>query len=163
MRVRPTQLWSRRTAAAVLAVAATTGVSACSSSQSADSMSTPSASVTASPSVSATARGQHLEASDFADAIKTPGTIVIDVRTPAEYASGHLPEARNIDLGNPGFAKQIDALDKKSTYAVYCHSGKRSGVALEQMAIAGFTHVYDLSGGITAWKEMGGAVVTPGS
>lgn len=161
MRMRPTQLWSRKTAAAVLAVATTTGVSACSSSEPADSMITPTASAKAS--ASAPAKGQHLEARDFANAMKTPGTIVIDVRTPAEYAGGHLPGARNLDLGSPSFAKQIDALDKQATYAVYCHSGKRSGVALEQLAAAGFTHAYDLRGGITAWKEMGGAMATAGS
>jgi phage shock protein E len=61
-----------------------------------------------------------------------------------------------------GFAAWIAALDKNTTYAVYCHSGNRSGTALEQMTAAGFTHVYDLAGGIGAWQNMGGPMATGG-
>ena len=143
MQMHPTRSWSRRIAAAALAVAAITGMSACSSDTPASS-----------PASSAT--GQHMAASDFSTAMKAPGTIVLDVRTPAEYASGHLPAAQNIDIEAPDFATRIAALDKAATYAVYCHSGNRSGTALEQMSAAGFTHVYDLAGGIGAWQEMGG-------
>ncbi|HEY5247692.1 MAG TPA: rhodanese-like domain-containing protein, partial [Dermatophilaceae bacterium] len=53
-------------------------------------------------------------------------------------------------------------LDKNATYAVYCHSGNRSGAALEQMAAAGFTHLFDLAGGLTAWQAMGGHMVAGG-
>jgi phage shock protein E len=56
----------------------------------------------------------------------------------------------------PALANQIAALDKNATYAVYCRSGNRSGTALEQMTAAGFTHVYDLAGGIGTWQSMGG-------
>ena len=84
---------------------------------------------------------------------------MIDVRTPAEYASGHLPKAQNIDLKGADFATRIAALDKNATYAVYCHSGKRSATTMEQMTGAGFTHVFDLAGGITDWKSAGRPVV----
>jgi rhodanese-related sulfurtransferase len=97
-----------------------------------------------------------MNANDFSAAMKKPGTIVLDVRTPAEFASGHLPQAKNIDIEAADFATRIAALDKKARYAVYCHSGNRSGVALEQMAAAGFSNVYDLAGGIGAWQSMGG-------
>ena len=103
-----------------------------------------------------------MAASDFSTAMKTPGTIVLDVRTPAEYASGHLPQAQNIDIEGSDFATRIAALDKNATYAVYCHSGNRSGAALEQMAAADFTHVYDLAGGIGAWQSMGGPMTMGG-
>jgi len=123
-------------------MAAVTGISACSSS---------------SPSSSSSpAAGAHLTASDFSTAMKAPGTVVLDVRTPAEFASGHLPQAKNIDIEGSDFAAKIAALDKSTTYAVYCRSGNRSGVAMEQMAAAQFTHVYDLAGGIGAWQTMGG-------
>ena len=98
----------------------------------------------------------------FSTAVSAPGTVLLDVRTPAEYAAGHLPGARNLDIEGPGFAAQIASLDKNATYAVYCHSGNRSGAALEQMAAAGFTHVYDLAGGIAAWQAMGGQMVVGG-
>jgi phage shock protein E len=101
--------------------------------------------------------------SDFATALKAPGTIVLDVRTPAEYASGRLSSARNLDIEGSGFAAGIAALDKNGTYAVYCHSGSRSGTALEQMSAAGFTHVYDLAGGLGAWQNMGGPMAMGGS
>ena len=156
MRMHPTRI-SGRIAAAALAIAAmatATGVSGCSSSA-------PAASTTAPATALAT--GQHLAASDFSTAMKAPGTIVLDVRAPAEYAGGHLPAAQNIDIEGSDFATRIAALDKTATYAVYCHSGNRSGTALEQMSAAGFTHVYDLAGGIGAWQDMGGPMATRGS
>jgi rhodanese-related sulfurtransferase len=151
--MNPTRSWPRQLAAAVMAIsamAAFTGVSACSSAAPTSSSASP-------------ATGQHVAASDFSTAMKSPGTIVLDVRTPAEYASGHLPTAKNIDIEGSGFAAGIAALDKNGTYAVYCRSGNRSGTALTEMAAAGFAHVYDLEGGIGAWQNMGGPLVTGGS
>jgi phage shock protein E len=142
MRMHLTRPWSRRIAAAALAFAIT-ALSACSSSA-------PASSSTSPPT------GQHVAASDFSTAMNQPGTIVIDVRTPAEYASGHLPRAQNIDIEGSDFATRIAALDKNATYAVYCHSGNRSNAALQQMAAADFTHIYGLAGGIGAWQNMGG-------
>ena len=150
MRMRPTRLWPRLIAAAALAVAAITGVSACTSSAPASSSSSP-------------ATGQHVAASDFSTAMKTPGTVVLDVRTPAEYASGHHPAARRINIEGSDFANRIAGLDKNATYAVYRHSGNRSRVALEQMTAAGFTHVYDLAGRIGTRQNMGGPMATGGS
>lgn len=149
MRTHLISTWSRQIAAAALAVAAVTGMSACSPSE-----------PTASSASQAT--GRHLAASDFSAALSKPGTIVLDVRTPAEFASGHLPQAQNIDIEGPDFATRLAALDKSATYAVYCRSGNRSGTALEQMAAADFTHTYDLADGIVAWQSMGGPMVTNG-
>ena len=150
MRMHLTRSWSRRIAAGSMVVVAITGISACSSGE-----------PVASSASQAT--GQHMTASDFSTALKEPGTIVVDVRTPAEFASGHLPQAKNIDIEAADFATRIAALDKNATYAVYCHSGNRSGAALEQMAGVGFTHLYDLAGGIGAWQSMGGPMVMGGS
>ncbi len=156
MRTHFTRTFSRRIAAAAMAVAAITAVSACSSSTPEGSapMSNSPMSASASP-----AAGQHVAASDFSTALKAPGTIVLDVRTPAEYAEGHLPNAQNIDIEGSDFATRIGALDKSATYAVYCRSGKRSAAALEQMAAADFKHAYDLTGGIGAWQSINGPVV----
>ena len=95
--------------------------------------------------------------------MKAPGTVVLDVRTPAEFATGHLPGAQNIDIEGADFATRIAALDKTATYAVYCHSGNRSAMAPEQMTAADFAHVYDLAGGISAWQSMGGPMSMGGS
>ncbi|MEO8518767.1 MAG: rhodanese-like domain-containing protein [Dermatophilaceae bacterium] len=135
--------WASLITAAALSMAAVTGITACSSSSPA-----------ASSSEAAT--GAHLSATDFSTAMKAPGTVVLDVRTPAEFAAGHLPNAKNIDIEGPDFASGIAALDKKGTYAVYCRSGNRSATAMEQMTAASFTQVYDLAGGIGAWQSMGG-------
>lgn len=104
--------------------------------------------------------GSHLAPQDFQSAMTAANTVVLDVRTPSEFASGHLPNAMNIDVEAGDFAQQIANLDKSKTYAVYCHSGRRSGIALDQMMGAGFGSVYDLQGGIAAWESAGGQVVT---
>jgi phage shock protein E len=88
------------------------------------------------------------------------GTVVVDVRTPSEYAAGHIQGAVNIDVEAPTFDAEIAKLDKSATYAVYCHSGRRSGLATDAMGKAGFTHVYNLSGGISDLASAGGQVVT---
>jgi len=68
---------------------------------------------------------------------------VIDVRTPQEYGVGHLAGARNIDVEAADFASKIASLDKHAAYLVYCHSGRRSALAADQMVAAGFTDIVD--------------------
>lgn len=97
---------------------------------------------------------------DFAALAATDGVVVIDVRTPAEFATGHLAGAQNIDVESSDFAARIADLDTAATYAVYCRSGNRSATARAAMQDAGFTNVSDLSGGITAWSRAGQPVVT---
>lgn len=95
-----------------------------------------------------------------ADVLAKPGVTVIDVRTPAEFASGHLKGAVNIDVEAAGFDDAIGKLPKDGTYLVYCRSGNRSAVATSKMADLGFSTVDNLQGGITQWQSNGGAVVT---
>ena len=83
------------------------------------------------------------------------GAIVIDVRTPEEYSTGHIAGSQNIDIKDPDFMKKLDALDKTKPYAVYCASGVRSGRASDIMWENGFSNIVILSGGIKAWKEKG--------
>ena len=71
---------------------------------------------------------------------------VIDVRTPDEYAAGHLAGAQNIDVEAADFASRISSLDKETPYLLYCRSGRRSAIAAEQMAKAGFTDIVDGGG-----------------
>lgn len=72
--------------------------------------------------------------------------VVIDVRTPAEYAAGHIVGAQNIDVEAGDFAARISTLDKKAQYLVYCRSGRRSAIAADEMAKAGFTDIVDGGG-----------------
>lgn len=104
--------------------------------------------------------GGHLGVAAFAGAVEKSGTVVVDVRTPSEFAAGHLPEAINIDAEGGDFAQRIAGLDKNASYALYCRSGRRSGIALDTMTSAGFTHVVDLSGGVIAWTSEGHQLVT---
>ncbi len=96
--------------------------------------------------------GAHVSASAFALAVEQPGVTVVDVRTPAEFAEGHLPGAVNINVEDPAFPDAIAALDANADYAVYCRSGNRSRVAIDHMTQVGVTRTVGLEGGITAWK-----------
>lgn len=104
--------------------------------------------------------GAHLSPQDFATAASLADTVILDVRTAGEFAAGHLPGAVNADVESPDFTTALAGLDKDATYAVYCHSGRRSGIALQQMKTSGFADAYDLAGGIAAWTAAGGQVVT---
>lgn len=64
--------------------------------------------------------------------------VVIDVRTPAEYAAGHLEGAVNIDVQSPDFEALVEQLDPEGSYYVYCRSGNRSAQAIERMTALGF-------------------------
>jgi rhodanese-related sulfurtransferase len=80
----------------------------------------------------------------------TKNAVLIDVRTPAEFAGGKVKGAVNMDIYSPNFAASIDKLDKSKTYFVYCRSGARSGQACNLMAERGFENLYNLSGGISS-------------
>jgi phage shock protein E len=84
--------------------------------------------------------------------------VVLDVRTPQEYAAGHVPGAVNIDIASPTFGEQIAALPDDQTYVVYCRSGNRSAQAAEQMIDAGLTDVYNVDAGLATLAAAGVAL-----
>jgi len=86
--------------------------------------------------------------------------VVLDVRTPEEFAEGHLEGAVLVDFYDPDFAEQLAALDADVPYLVYCRSGNRSGQALGVMEQLGFTSAVDVDGGIVAWTDAGLPVTT---
>jgi phage shock protein E len=88
---------------------------------------------------------------EFAATVATPGVVTIDVRTPGEYAEGHIPGSLNIDVEGNTFDEQIATLDKGTTYAIYCRSGRRSAIAAEKLADAGFTSLFNLDAGVPDW------------
>lgn len=81
--------------------------------------------------------------------------IVLDVRTPGEYLEGHISIAENIDYKNENFRSELEKLNKKKTYYLYCRSGSRSANSRQIMIELGFKNVYNLDGGINAWKKHG--------
>ena len=80
---------------------------------------------------------------------------VIDVRTPEEYAEGHIDGAQLIDFYSDTFGDDIAALDPDGEFLVYCRSGNRSGQAVGLMRELGFDRVYDLDGGVVAYAQAG--------
>ena len=87
--------------------------------------------------------------------------VVLDVRTPAEFAAGHLVGAINVDFKSPDFQAQVAKLDRGKTYLVYCRTGHRSGLALPILQRLGFSHLLHLEGGISAWQRDGLPVERP--
>jgi phage shock protein E len=88
------------------------------------------------------------------------GTIIIDVRTPAEFATGHLENALNIDVQSPDFQAQVSTLDPEASYFIYCRSGSRSQQAISKMVNLGFTEMRDGGSVQEATDSSGIPVVT---
>ncbi|MGB9375485.1 MAG: rhodanese-like domain-containing protein [Jiangellales bacterium] len=134
MRIRPLL------AAAVFSVAAAVSLVGCSSDD------------------GGTAAVTTVGAEQLIEVAETGEATVIDVRTPEEFAAGHVEGALNINVESPTFADEIEALPKDQTYVVYCRSGNRSAAAAEQMADAGFTDLYDVDAGLATLAEAGVAL-----
>ena len=97
----------------------------------------------------------NLNVSEFSQKITEPGVIIVDVRTPEEFASGHIEGALNIDFNSGNFANEITRLNPSENYAIYCRSGSRSGQAASIMHKAGFHDVSNLNGGVIDWTNNG--------
>lgn len=81
--------------------------------------------------------------------------VILDVRTPVEVEQGYIAGMIHIDYYDDNFQQELEELDKSKSYLVYCKSGGRSNDAAIRMLQMGFSKVYDLEGGITAWLESG--------
>ena len=81
------------------------------------------------------------------------GALILDVRTDAEFASGHIFEARHIVLDK--LADSLDSIKKyrEKTVIVCCESGARSGQAAKTLKAQGFQNVFNLNGGLAAWRQ----------
>jgi len=97
---------------------------------------------------------QPLAAADMAARMADPNVVVIDVRTPEEFATGHVRGAQNLDVTAPDFAARIAPLDPSKTYVLYCRSGNRSARAAAQMQAAGFGALFN-AGGFADLKAAG--------
>lgn len=78
--------------------------------------------------------------------------VILDIRTPEEFAEGHIDGAQNVDFYD-SFEPEITKLDKNRTYLIYCRSGNRSNTANDIFKQLGFKEVYELDGGYNAWQE----------
>lgn len=97
---------------------------------------------------------EKLDVATFQSKLKESSTaVLLDVRTPEEFATGNIAGAINIDFKASDFEQKIAELDKSKTYFVYCLSGIRSGKAADRMSELGFTSLYTLDGGYRALEE----------
>ena len=78
---------------------------------------------------------------------------IVDVRAPGEYASGHLPAAKNMPLAE--LEKQLGGIDPAQATAVVCAGGYRSAAAASILQRHGFTNLYNIIGGTSAWVSAG--------
>ena len=85
----------------------------------------------------------------------TPNAQILDVRTPEEYASEHLQNAKNVNWLSADFVANTSKYDKSKPVFVYCKSGGRSHKAAEKLAELGFTNIIELEGGILKWDAAG--------
>lgn len=134
------------------------GLAGCSSGDSASTAASSAVQGPAAP-ISAPAAPERVDAARFAEVVASPGVTIVDVRTPEEFAAGHIDGAVNYNVEGPDFATQIAGLDPAGTYAVYCRSGNRSQVAVSAMAQAGIPGIYELESGIVGWEAAGQPVV----
>lgn len=94
---------------------------------------------------------ESLSAAEFRERLQADkNAVLIDVRSPGEFAGEKIKGAKNINVSSADFSKKIAALDKSKTYFVYCRSGARSAMACGSMAAVGL-QVVNLSGGIMRW------------
>ncbi len=97
-----------------------------------------------------------VNATDFYAQLSKDSIQLLDVRTPQEFADGHISNALLADWNDQKeFLHRIQYLNKKKPVFVYCLGGGRSAAAQNFLKEQGFLNVINLSGGITAWKAAG--------
>lgn len=96
---------------------------------------------------------QVLDVSKYEKKMTQPDVQIVDVRTPEEFAEGHLENAINIDITADDFDSKIAALDKEKPVMVYCKAGGRSAKASSRLNELGFKNISDLEGGIINWNS----------
>jgi thioredoxin 1 len=95
----------------------------------------------------------NLTVTEFEKISKDTMNQLVDVRTSKEFVSGHIGMAKNMDVNEDEFETQIQGLDKSKPVYVYCLSGGRSKTAAKILLKQGFKEVYNLDGGVLAWRQ----------
>lgn len=111
--------------------------------------------ITASLFAQSGSKTQHLTAVEFKKAVESKNYLLIDVRTPEEFADGHIAGAINISVNDPDFAKIVkDKTSKQKLVAFYCRSGRRSKVAINTIEPLKL-QIVELNEGIISWQQAG--------
>lgn len=111
------------------------------------------------PGAESAKKAQLVEPAEAQKMIAEKKVIVLDVRSPSEFVSGHIGGATNIDINGKDFKEHLEQLDKSQPYLVHCAVGMRSARACTTMSSMGFTNLYDLKGGLNSWKKAGEPLV----
>ena len=105
---------------------------------------------------------QDVDAPKFKELMDKGNCLLLDVRTPGEYSTGHITGSTNINISDPAFESRIKLLDKSKIVLIYCLSGSRSEVAAMYMSKLGFKLVYNLQRGLINWNRAGFSLETSG-
>jgi rhodanese-related sulfurtransferase len=97
----------------------------------------------------------NVSVAEFNNLKEKTSITILDVRTPEETGQGVVKGAQTMNFYEDGFIERASGLDKDQPIYVYCHVGGRSSKACTDLVKAGFTKVYNIDGGIVAWKEAG--------
>ena len=95
-----------------------------------------------------------LSAEDFNKVLETKSVVLLDVRTPDEFAKEHIPGAINVDVNDSDFVSIIQNFVDQKALAIYCQSGKRSKVAALKLSEKGI-EIYNLNSGLIDWEKAG--------
>ena len=98
---------------------------------------------------------KEINATDFEKRRAKGQAPLLDVRSPQEFAKGHVTGAINADIHSPGFAAKAAQFDRKKPILVNCHAGSRGAIAAAELARLGFKSVFNLEGGLEAWEKAG--------
>jgi len=90
---------------------------------------------------------------------KNTNLVILDLRTPEEYAEGHIQNSKNINFYAADFEQQLQSLNKTHTYFIYCRTGRRSSNALSLFKKLGFENIVHLKKGIVDWQSAGYPVI----
>ena len=101
---------------------------------------------TISPAEASDLIAKHKNNADF---------IILDVRTPREFKSGHIEKAILLDYYSKTYTDELKRLDKTKTYLIYCRTGNRTGKTMKMIKNMGFSRVYNMAKGIKGWRSKG--------
>ena len=145
--------------AGTASLALTIGLSGCSSNSGATETVASAEVVEPPAAVEAPIDPVRVGVDEFAAIIADPDVTIVDVRTPEEFAAGHIEGAINIPVEYPDYIDRVSQLDPNVTYAVYCRSGNRSQPAVAGMTSVGINAIYELESGTVGWTAEGQPLV----
>lgn len=109
--------------------------------------------------ITSSKQGNSLTPDEFYEKISKSEVQLVDIRTPEEYQTGHIENAVNIDFYSDSFADSFGDFNPEKPLYIYCKGGNRSSNAIPILEKKDFKFVYDLKGGINAWKNNGYKIV----